>query len=243
MRRAGLFLLIGAGISGLAPAGESSSPSFVLEVSGFSMGGEGSESASFTLDDTLGAPVEGGETSSASFRSEAGVVDVGLDPDGDGVLVGDDLCPGEYSGCYDLDGDGCIDTPDVDQDGDGVTAGSCDCSDRDGAIWARPSEVRDVRFLRNEVGQTVLTWDLPLEPGGISPRFDTLRSVEPTTPLGATVCVETDDASDTEAIATDAPPPAESFYYLVRAENECASGSGPLGLSRGLYARQAPSCR
>ena len=49
----------------------------------------------------------------------------------------------------------------------------------------------------------------------------------PTITLAA--CVESDDGDDLTAEDDGIPPPGEVFHYLVRAENACPSGVGPLG--------------
>jgi len=84
-----------------------------------------------------------------------------------------------------------------------------------------------------------LTWTLPPMSGGGPPAYDTLRSTTATSFLGA-LCVESDDASDRSATDLDTPAPAEVWFYLVRASNEC--GVGSLGLSSAMQPRVGPDC-
>jgi hypothetical protein len=121
----------------------------------------------------------------------------------------------------------------TDGDADGAYAESncgtvVDCDDADGNVWATPGEVRTVTFGAD--GAT-LAWVEPLEPGA-SPgwvRYDVLRSPDASDFLTAPTCVESDDASDTEAFDPAVPGIAECWFYLLRAENACPGGQGPLG--------------
>jgi hypothetical protein len=226
-----------------AAAQEASSANYVMQFSGTTMAGGPSESQSYKVSDSAGLPFGGGEMTSASFSAEFGVVIMSLDSDGDGVLGADDLCPTEYSGCYDPDFDGCIDTPDADADSDGVSAGSCDCNDGDPQIWGRPGEVRNLTLGPEPGGTgTLLSWDPPLDPGGPMPLYDTIRSADAADFLAAATCVETDDSTDTTAIETADPAAGTVLYYLVRAENGCAGGVGSTGTSQAIYARAARDC-
>lgn len=86
-----------------------------------------------------------------------------------------------------------------------------------------------------------LVWQRPADMGGsITPVYDVLRSDRPDDFLTAAVCIETADGTD--AIATDTEPvaPGGLFYYLVRAKNDC--GSGSLGEGSGGTARDAIDC-
>lgn len=226
---------------GPAAAQEASSDNYVMEVSATGMAGGRSESASFRVADSVGLGVEPGPMESASYRATAGPVISG-DADGDGVSGGNDQCPEEHSACYDLDFDGCIDMPDVDVDADGVTAGACDCNEADATIWATPGEVADLQLAR-AASDAVLSWDPPAAPGGTAPRYDTVRSgIASNFDPGIALCLETDDDSDTGAVDPAVPASGGIFHYLVRAENDCAAGTGPTGTSQGLYDRSVRDC-
>jgi hypothetical protein len=112
-----------------------------------------------------------------------------------------------------------------DNDSDGFCAFQ-DCDDTNDQIWATPGEVTGLVF----TGPMTLNWDAPATPGGSTPFYDTLRSSDPTDFVAATVCVEEDDGTDTEAEDTDSPALGGVFYYLVRAENSCPVGEGSLGI-------------
>ncbi|MDX1387832.1 MAG: S8 family serine peptidase [Acidobacteriota bacterium] len=103
------------------------------------------------------------------------------------------------------------------------------------ACLGAPAEVRNVTFAAD---RQTLTWSPSAYQGGTVPVYDTIRSTAPDDFEGGSVCIESDDADTT---ATDAQAPAvdEVFYYLIRAENDC--GSGSLGVGAG-GARTAISC-
>lgn len=138
--------------------------------------------------------------------------------------------------CDGLDND-CDGSTDEDGDGDGV--GICaDCNDLLVGSYATPGEVLNLRF----TSSTALAWDAPASPGGASIRYDTIRAGSPTGFVAAGVCAETDDGSNTQA--TDAATPALGaiFYYLIRAENDCVPGQGPLGFATNGTPRSARNC-
>jgi len=84
-------------------------------------------------------------------------------------------------------------------------------------------------------------WNMPI---GGDVRYDVLRTSNPADFVNGTVCIESDDASDTTALDADVPPPGGFFYYLVRAENACpaALGEGPLGFRSNGQPIQGRSC-
>lgn len=236
--RAALTLPAALWLVGLqALGGEGSSQNYVLESSTMGMLGGTLSSENYSMTATLGQPIAAGSLSGGLFTGDLGFLN-DLDADGDGVSGASDLCPTQFAGCNDGNGDGCIDVPDTDADGDGVGRGACDCDDGNPQIWGRPGEVRNVRL----TSSTALAWDAPAGPGGTAPRYDVIRSAVANDFVAAGSCIESDDAGD--RTATDAATPAARgvFYYLVRAENGCASGVGPLGTSRGFLARTARDC-
>ena len=238
---AGLLLVVAA-TAGRPAAQEATSASYVLETSAMTMAGGETSSPSYHMRVAVGLAVEAGETTSASYTASYGLYN-GLDADGDGIAGANDLCPTEFSGCNDTDFDGCIDVPDVDADVDGVTAGSCDCDDAVGTIWGTPGEAQDVLVTNDDpIAGTMFSWSLPVEPGGTQPRFDTIRSSDPADFVALASCVETNDALDTLAFDFEDPVAGAVFYYVIRAENDCATGEGPLGTAEGLYSRSARDC-
>jgi len=129
---------------------------------------------------------------------------------------------------------------DVDTDGDGVVDAD-DCGPTDGDAWAIPGEIEDL-FLEQPggaAGATRLSWSEPVSKGGTGVTYDVLSSNSPYYfGWGSVACVETNDASDREAL--DASPPAPILYYLVRAGNAC--GEGGLGLDSQGAPRTGVSC-
>jgi hypothetical protein len=112
--------------------------------------------------------------------------------------------------------------PDADGDGRDVLG---DCDDENPFAWATPGEVRNLIFTDDQM----LEWDSPLSPGGVFVYYDTLRSLAPTDFLGAGSCTESRDPFDAKSFDTEVPPAGSVFYYLVRADNLCVPGEGPLG--------------
>jgi hypothetical protein len=139
------------------------------------------------------------------------------DLDGDGVEESRDNCPGLHN------------TPQG--DGDGDHAGDlCDCEPALAEIWATPGEVRHLRCALDEfTGEIVLEWFPPQEEGSTVLVYDVLRSDAPIDFLGPAVCLESDDGTDRVARDGETPPPGSALYYLVRAQNNCLNGEGPLG--------------
>lgn len=195
------------------------------------------ETESYSMNATVGAPFAAGLLDGETYALDVGFITSG-DSDSDGIVGSIDLCPNEYAGCNDQNGDGCIDQPDVDADADGIGRGACDCNDANAQIWSTPGQVRSVRF----DSATAMAWLPPIEPGGAQPRYDVIRSGTPSDFMTGATCVESDDASGTNAAELATPATGQGYYYLVRTENSCAAGSGPLGISGGVYARVARNC-
>ncbi len=99
-----------------------------------------------------------------------------------------------------------------------------DCDDAEAGLWGAPTDVRDLLFLDD----LTLGWAAPLDPGATSIFYDALRSADASDFVSAAVCIATDAPGMT---ATDPPMPdvGRSFFYLIRAENRCPGGQGPLG--------------
>jgi bacillopeptidase F len=131
-----------------------------------------------------------------------------------------------------------------DADRDGHLAGDADClphdcDDSDAGIWSVPGEVPGLTFGSDT---SVLSWSPP-SPGVAdagSVRYDTLRTVRADDFGSAASCIESDDGTDTLTADGDRPPPGVVFSYLVRAENDC--GSGSLGHGFDGLARTARAC-
>ncbi|HEV8700526.1 MAG TPA: hypothetical protein VGV60_04545 [Candidatus Polarisedimenticolia bacterium] len=117
-----------------------------------------------------------------------------------------------------------------------VDAGT-DCNDADPGSWAAPGEVRDVTF----VDQASLTWEPPASPGASSILYDVLRSGDPRDFVSGSTCAVSDS---TGPVVTDAETPVTgtASYYLVRAQNACPDGEGPLGSDSSGTPRTGRSC-
>jgi hypothetical protein len=130
----------------------------------------------------------------------------------------------------DSDADG-YGNPAVSQQGCDQPAGyvrnAADCNDSNAQIWSAPGEVQRLTLASNK--QSV-QWLAPGDLGGqpSSLLYDTLRAASPTG-FAAGSCVESNDGVDAVATDSSLPPTATALYYLVRAENACPAGVGPLG--------------
>jgi len=120
----------------------------------------------------------------------------------------------------------------ADFDHDGV--GNCtDCAPTDPTAHTFPAEILQFRItaIPNQ-----LRWNqLPLG------AYDVVRGEIPSLPIGPaeTVCVAN---SQTPFLLTDATEPVEGvgFYYLVRGQNAC--GTGTFGTGSGGLERPADAC-
>jgi hypothetical protein len=129
-----------------------------------------------------------------------------------------------------------------DWDGDEVLDED-DCDPDNGEVWETPGEARSLILDHDRIlDRTEVHWSEPAVPGGLSVRYDTIRSAEPYDFLNAAVCIESDDGTDTLAVDFDGLPPYGLACYLVRAENDCPDGSGSLGDGPDGHARTARNC-
>ena len=151
---------------------------------------------------------------------------------------------GRYCACVsstfyrDLDGDGFGDADDsvsACSAPRGFVANPDDCNDGDGSIWSTPGEVIALGF----DGPAAFSWSPPVEAGGTSPLYDVVRSDDPTDFVTSASCISIDDPSTS---ATDTDDPLSIFHYLVRAENTCNVGQGPVGDHSDGTPRSALSC-
>jgi hypothetical protein len=155
------------------------------------------------------------------------------------------ICDGMNNDCNQINWPGLAGTNERDDDGDTLSECQGDCDDGDASIWGTPGEVTGL-FLTPTGSQTssaVLDWTAPATGGTISSlRYDTLRSASPADFVTGTFCVETNDGPNTTA--TDSTPPflGGVFFYLVRAENSCPAGQGPLGTDSAGVPRSGRSC-
>jgi hypothetical protein len=137
------------------------------------------------------------------------------------------ICDGVNNDCADPSWPALL-PGDRDEDGDGLLTCSGDCDDTDAGAWAIPGEAVDL-IVTIPGGLATLSWTSPNDAGGTSVRFDTLRSLSGSDFTTAADCVESSDGSDLQSTDPAPPPPGAIVYYLVRAENSCPGGPGPLG--------------
>jgi hypothetical protein len=110
---------------------------------------------------------------------------------------------------------------DIDVDG---TIDGLDCIVFDPDLWAIPGESTDLAL--SGQGSTTLSWTDPIDLGGTSVVYDTVRSTAPGDFGPAATCIESDDGTDTVAYDGSTPAAGEAFFYLIRAENACGGDAG-----------------
>jgi hypothetical protein len=163
--------------------------------------------------------------------------DDAIDTDVDGVPDGCDTCPG-FNDSLDMDNDGipdacdfCPNDPGNDADGDGVCA-TLDCDDSNGAAFAVPSEVSDVRFEVTPSGY-LMTWTEQATFTGTGTVYDVYRGLLSDVRSSGSFSLGTCAADSVTAPAFEdtglAVPPGEVMFFLVRAQNDCPSGTGSYG--------------
>src|SRR5262249_15300284 len=108
----------------------------------------------------------------------------------------------------------------------GYVSDFSDCNDADAGNWGTPSEARDLTFSDN----VTLSWSTTSIPWASASAlsYDVIRSSNPADFVSGSTCVSS-DAPGTSAVDNQIPPLATRFYYLVRAQNGCPAGQGPLG--------------
>ncbi len=150
--------------------------------------------------------------------------------------------PGNPETCDGIDND-CVDgvpAQEMDPDGDGHRDCEPDCDPGNAAVWTTPGEVRDVMLTQAD-GVTTLTWSPPVDAGCAVPRYDTLRSATSSDFVGVAQCVESDGV-DATTLDADVPEAGSAAFYLVRCENDCPIGAGPLGLASDQAQRIGRPC-
>jgi hypothetical protein len=137
-------------------------------------------------------------------------------------------------------GDPCLGCTGFDGDRDGwcTESPAVDCDDQNPELWSPPGEARSLLLPDKQT----LAWSAPVEGGGSSVYYDTLRAGHAGDLSVDAFCVETDDGSDLQSTDLGTPAEGEVFYYVVRAQNDCPSGEGSLGTDWLGVQRVAPSC-
>ncbi len=140
------------------------------------------------------------------------------DSDGDGRLDPKDNCPGVSNSSQ--------------SDGDQDTIGdACDCSATDPTLWSIPAEVSGPVVRRSMSGPdaTELSW-LPLAyQAGPATAYDvisgSLAALHSGGAFSSVTCLEDDIPTSGIVSPNDLPAAGDGFWYLVRGENPCGSGS------------------
>ena len=118
----------------------------------------------------------------------------------------------------------------------GYVSNAEDCNDSDSGLWARPTEVRQLLL----PDRATLTWSAPVSAGANTVAYDLLRSSNPDDFVAAS-CVVSD--TPIRSAGDGGIPSLDSiFYYLVRAQNVCPDGQGPLGTDSSGAPRFGRSC-
>ena len=141
------------------------------------------------------------------------------DRDGDGLSDLCDNCP-QVSNSSQADAD-------LDTHGD-----ACDCSATDAMTWATPAEVSGLRLARSSLGPayTDLSWISLDSQAGPGTRYDvisgSLAALRASAAFPSSVACLADDVPLGGIIGPQELPAAgDGFWYLVRGENPCGSGT------------------
>jgi hypothetical protein len=152
------------------------------------------------------------------------------DLDSDGMGNPCDPCPEDPFNDGDDDGwcaneDNCpIDSNPTQENEDRDPAGDvCDCAVNDDTAWSEPGEITGL-LLQNQV---TLAWDSQAETAGTGTTYQVVRGKLDELPVGSgpsETCVAPSVAVPTvQDFVT--PSSGSGFYYLVRGENVCGTGT------------------
>jgi N-acetylneuraminic acid mutarotase len=140
----------------------------------------------------------------------------------------------------DADADGCGDPGSAIQSYSqpaGYVTNSLDCNDTNSSVWGIPSEVPSLDFSDS----SSLAWAPPSNPGATNLAYDAIRSTVAGDFVNGAVCVASDTIGQ-GATDTAVPQPGQIFFYLVRADDGCPGGEGPLGSDSSGAPRIGRSC-
>ena len=143
------------------------------------------------------------------------------------------------------DSECCFDVGCSGADADDDNFQACDCDDANEQAWFRPEEVENVVADHDpQTGTTTLSWMAPLEMGGTSVSYETIRSSNPVNFVTSSACMIGAPPENTSIVDVTTPPPGEVFYYVTRAVNACPGdeGEGSLGRDSNNIPREGRSC-
>jgi hypothetical protein len=128
----------------------------------------------------------------------------------------------------DTDGNGACDLGDPDDDGDGTVDGS-DCAQLDATVWAVPGEVAGIELARGGGTDVVVTWLSQDAAAGPSTAYDlvtgSLAALQAEGDYRSASCLQDNDGDTPFTDVGGNPPAGDGHYFLVRAQNVCATGS------------------
>jgi N-acetylneuraminic acid mutarotase len=113
----------------------------------------------------------------------------------------------------------------ADDDGDGLSECDGDCADADGDVFAPPAPIEGLTIAHDPTLGAILQWQSDAANSGSGTTYDVLRGALGSLPDFLTAGCLYDDVATSSAQAAEDPDPAEGFYYLIRGQNVCASGS------------------
>ena len=119
----------------------------------------------------------------------------------------------------------------------GFVANAGDCADSDGTVWSAPTEAQSLHW----TDAVTLAWSAPVSPGTTQLLYDALRSIAPSNFTSSAICVASDQPN-TSLTDLSIPSLQQVLHYLVRAQNGCPDGSGPLGTASNGELRTGLNC-
>lgn len=194
----------------------------------------------FNTDDARGEPDADGD--GCGDQHDPSPTSPDPDTEFDGIADVCDNCatmtnPFQQNADQDPFGDACDNCPgvastnqlDADQDGRGDV---CDCAPTDQGAWEVPVEVTGLRVAKSPLGpdHVFLTWDSLEGQAGPGTRYDVLTGqlshLRADLGFARAVCLDGDVGPGIDKVQPQPEPPLPNgYWYLVRAQNSCGSGS------------------
>jgi YD repeat-containing protein len=114
-----------------------------------------------------------------------------------------------------------------------------DCRPEDETVFDSPHQITGVRWRSDK---TTLEWNSDAPYSGSATTYDVLRGLLADLPVSGALTEYCLDPASADTTASDAEVPAQDacFYYVVRGDNEC--GTGSYGEATGGSPRSSPVC-